>query len=460
MKTLQERATIPEERTKFSSNGAARPMPRSQQAPSRRPRRPRVLIVGAGFGGLNAARTLADTGVDVMVLDCNNYHGFWPLLYQVATAGIESEAIAYPVRAVFRSHPNIRFRMNTATGVDLDRKVVYTEALPIAYDYLILAAGSANNYFGNNDLGKNTYGLKDIDEAEHLRNRLLYSYEQAAVETDPRRRQELMTFVIIGGGPTGVELSGAISELIHIVFRKDYPQLNVSKSRVVLVEATDKILSSFPESLQKSARKELEERRVELRLNSKVQSVENGVVTFEDGSTIKAAAVVWAAGVKGSELGSTLGVETGKGGRVKVTPQLHLPGHPEVFVVGDMAYLEGYKDGQAFPMVAQVAIQQGKHAARNILAQVAGEPLRSFRYFDYGTMATIGRRSAVFDAFGIQLSGRIAWFGWLFVHIIYLIGFRNRLIVLTNWAYNYFACERAVRLITGRDLELQPIADT
>lgn len=458
MQTLQNKTTTSEERTKFSSNGAAKPAARPQPSP-RRPRRPRVLIVGAGFGGLNAARTLADTGVDVMVLDCNNYHGFWPLLYQVATAGIESEAIAYPVRGVFRNHPNIRFRMNTATGVDLSRKVVYTEALPIAYDYLILAAGSANNYFGNNELGKNTYGLKDIDEAEHLRNRLLYSYEQAAVEPDPKRRQELMTFVIVGGGPTGVELSGAISELVHIVLRKDYPQLNMSQSRVILVEATDKVLSAFPESLQRSARKELENRRVELRLNSKVQSVENGLVTFEDGSTIKAAAVVWAAGVKGSELGNTLGVETGKGGRVKVTPQLHLPGHPEVFVVGDMAYVEGYKDDQAYPMVAQVAIQQGKHAARNILAAVAGESLQPFKYFDYGSMATIGRRAAVFDAFGIRLSGRIAWFGWLFVHILYLIGFRNRLIVLTNWAYNYFARERAVRLITGRDLELQPIAD-
>ncbi|MDQ3930009.1 MAG: NAD(P)/FAD-dependent oxidoreductase [Chloroflexota bacterium] len=459
MKTLEDRPKIQGENTKFSSNGAAKTTPYTQPAPNRRARRPRVLVVGAGFGGLNAARTLEDTGVDVMVLDCNNYHGFWPLLYQVATAGIESEAIAYPVRGVFRGHNNIRFRMSTVTGVDLARKVVLTENLPIAYDYLILAAGSANNYFGNNELAKHTFGLKDIDEAEHLRNRLLYSYEQAAIEVDPKRRQELMTFVIVGGGPTGVELSGAISELIHLVFRKDYPGLDLSRSRVILVEATDKVLASFPESLQQAARRDLKERRVELRLNSKVQSVENGVVTFEDGSTIKAAAVVWAAGVRGSHLGDTLGVETGKGGRVKVTPQLHVPGHPEVFVVGDMSYLEGYKGGQAYPMVAQVAIQQGKHAARNILAQVARQPMRPFRYFDYGSMATIGRRSAVFDAFGVRLSGRVAWFGWLFVHILYLIGFRNRVIVLTNWAYNYFAAERAVRLITGKDLEMQPIGE-
>ncbi|MDQ3929153.1 MAG: NAD(P)/FAD-dependent oxidoreductase [Chloroflexota bacterium] len=460
MKTLQDKATIPAEQLDFpSSNGASESRPAKQQANSRRTRRPRVVIVGAGFGGLNAARLLANKDVDVLVLDCNNYHGFWPLLYQVATAGIESEAIAHPVRAIFRKYRNLNFRMNTVTSVDLHKKVVYTEGRPVAYDYLILAAGSANNYFGNNALARYTYGLKDIDEAEHLRNRLLYCFEQAAAETDPQRRQELMTFVIIGGGPTGVELSGAFSELIHFVFKKDYPTLDVSKARVILVEATDKVLSAFPENLQRSAKKKLMSMAVELRLNSKVQSVERGLVTFEDGSTIKAGAVVWAAGVKGSELGDTLGVEQGKGGRVKIEPELHIREHPEVFVVGDMAYLEGYKGDQAYPMVAQVAIQQGKHAARNILAHAGGREMTPFRYFDQGSMATIGRRYAVLDAFGLRLSGRLAWFGWLFIHIIYLIGFRNRLIVLTNWAYNYFSYERAVRLITGKDLEMQPIGE-
>ena len=461
MKTLKDKtATIPAEQVDFpSAKGAAQTKATKQQPNARRTRRPRVVIVGAGFGGLNAARTLGNKGVDVLVLDCNNYHGFWPLLYQVATAGIESEAIAYPVRGILRKYRNINFRMSTVTRVDLDKKVVYTEGRPVAYDYLILAAGSANNYFGNNELAKHTYGLKDIDEAEHLRNRLLYCFEQAAAETDPTRRQELMTFVIVGGGPTGAELSGAFSELIHFVLKKDYPNVDVSRARVILVEATGKVLSAFPEGLQQQAMKKLKSMGIELRLNSKVQSVEGGLVTFEDGSTLQAGAVVWAAGVKGSELGNTLGVEQGKGGRVTIEPALHLPGHEEVFAVGDMAYLEGYKGDQAYPMVAQVAIQQGKHAAANILEHAAGREMAPFHYFDQGSMATIGRRYAILDAFGVRLSGRLAWFGWLFIHIIYLIGFRNRLIVLTNWAYNYFSYERAVRLITGKDLEMQPIGE-
>lgn len=460
MTTHEDKATIPAEQVDFpNTNGSTESKRAGRQANSRRTRRPRVVIVGAGFGGLNAARALGDKGVDVLVLDCNNYHGFWPLLYQVATAGIESEAIAYPVRAILRKHRNINFRMNTVTRVDLDRKVVYTEGRPVAYDYLILAAGSANNYFGNNALARHTYGLKDIDEAEHLRNRLLYCFEQAAAETDPQKRRELMTFVVVGGGPTGAELSGAFSELINFVLKKDYPHLDVTQARVILVEATDKVLSAFPEDLQRSAMKKLMSMGIELRMNSKVQSVESGLVTFEDGSTLQAGAVVWAAGVKGSELGNTLGVEQGKGGRVKVEPALHLPGHPEVFAVGDMAYLEGYKGDQAYPMVAQVAIQQGKQAAHNILERVAGREMQPFHYFDQGSMATIGRRYAILDAFGVRLSGRLAWFGWLFIHIIYLIGFRNRLIVLTNWTYNYFSYERAVRLITGKDLEMQPIGE-
>ncbi|HEX8231621.1 MAG TPA: NAD(P)/FAD-dependent oxidoreductase [Chloroflexia bacterium] len=460
MKTLEDKANIPAEQVDFpGSNGATETKSAKQQPKSKRIRRPRVVIVGAGFGGLNAARELGNKDVDVLVLDCNNYHGFWPLLYQVATSAIESEAIAYPVRAILRKYRNMNFRMNAVTGVDLEKKVVHTEGRPVRYDYLILAAGSANNYFGNNALAQHTFGLKDIDEAEHLRNRLLFCFERAAAETDPRKRQELMTFVVVGGGPTGVELSGAFSELINFVLKKDYPHLDVTQARVILVEATDKVLSAFPDNLQRSAMKKLMSMGVELRMNSKVQSVESGLVTFEDGSTIQAGAVVWAAGVKGSELGNTLGVEQGKGGRLKIEPTLHLPGHPEVFAVGDMAYLEGYKEGQAYPMVAQVAIQQGKHAAHNILEHAAGREMTPFKYFDQGSMATIGRRYAVLDAFGVRLSGRLAWFGWLFIHIIYLIGFRNRLIVLTNWAYNYFSYERAVRLITGKDLEMQSVGE-
>jgi NADH:quinone reductase (non-electrogenic) len=413
--------------------------------------RPRVVIVGAGFGGLNAARKLAGKGVEVLVLDRNNYHGFWPLLYQVATAGIESESIAYPVRAIFRKARNLHFRMWCAQRVDLEKRVVYTDTHPVQYDYLVLAAGSANNYFGNDALAQSTYGLKDIVEAERLRNSVLLAFERASSEPDPEKRLTLMTFVIVGGGPTGVELAGAFSELIQHVLKKDYSTLDVSKARVILVEASDKILAAFPESLQKAALNKLREMGVEVRFNSPVAGVGNGTVALKDGSTIDANIVIWAAGVKAAELSDNVEAEHGRGGRIKVEPALNIPGHPEVFVIGDMAYLETYKGNQPYPQVAQVAIQQGKHVARNILASVQGKPMSTFRYFDEGSLATIGRRFALMDAFGLKLSGRIAWFGWLFIHIIYLIGFRNRLIVLTNWAWNYFSYERAVRLITGKN---------
>src|SRR5436190_10047309 len=346
----------------------------------RQTRRPMVVIVGAGFGGLNAARTLAKREVDVLVLDKNNYHGFWPLLYQVATAGREAESIAYPVRGIFRKYANVGFRMAATTGVDFDRKLLLTDAQPVPYDYLILAAGSANNYFGNKALAQETLGLKDIDEAEQVRNRVLWAFERAASEPDPVRRQKLLTFVMVGGGPTGVELSGALSDLINIVLRRDYPYLDVSETRVILVEASGHLLAAFPESLQKSAARKLKSMNVDVRLNMPVTSVEDGKVILKDGTEIEASIVVWAAGVRSAEIADALGVELARNARVKVQPTLNLAAHPEVFVIGDMAYLEGYKGGEAYPMVAQVAIQQGKRAAKNILEQVRGRPMRPFHY--------------------------------------------------------------------------------
>ncbi|MEO8286671.1 MAG: NAD(P)/FAD-dependent oxidoreductase [Chloroflexota bacterium] len=414
-------------------------------------RRPRVLIVGAGFGGINAAQALGNTDVDVLILDRNNYHGFWPLLYQVATAALEPESIAYPVRAIFRRYRNVDFQLAQVQRIDFENKCVYADSAVYGYDYLVLAAGSTNNYFGNNSLGWQTYGLKDIDEAERLRSRILYNFEQAVHERNDERRRELMTFVIIGGGPTGAELAGAVAELIRHVLRKDYPMLDVKEARVILVEASDKILMAFPESLQKDAAKKLNKMGVEIMLHSPVESVNNGCLSFKDGKQLQAGTIVWAAGVRAAELADALQVELGKGARVKVKPTLNLPEHPDVFVIGDMAYLEGYKDGQAYPMIAPVAIQQGKQVGKNILLHVAGRKMRPFRYFDKGNLATIGKSYALMDAFGLRLSGRVAWLGWLFVHIMYLVGFRNRLIVLTNWAFNYFTYERGVRLITSKE---------
>ncbi|HEX2910631.1 MAG TPA: NAD(P)/FAD-dependent oxidoreductase [Chloroflexia bacterium] len=411
---------------------------------------PRVVVIGAGFGGLSVARNLSDKDVKVLVLDRSNYHGFWPLLYQVATAGLDPESIAYPVRAIFRKFKNVDFQMADVRSIDFDNKQVLTDGDPVDYDYLVIAAGSTNNFFGNQALEENTYGLKDIEEAVELRNHVLSCFEQAVREKDPERRKALLTFVLAGGGPTGVELAGAFAELIRHVLRKDYPMLDVSEARIMLVEAAPEVLATFPEKLRRKAMQQLERLGVEVHTKMPVKTLKDNVLYFADGSQLAAETVVWSAGVRAAQLADQLGVAQARGARVKVESTLQLPGRPEVFVIGDMAYLEGYKKGQAYPMVAPVAIQMGKQASKNILAQVQRKPVQKFKYFDKGSMATIGRRSAVFDAFGVRLTGGLAWLTWLFVHLMYLVGFRNRVIVFLNWAYNYFTYDRAARLITGR----------
>lgn len=413
----------------------------------------KVVIVGAGFGGTNAAASLADSNLDVLVVDRNNYHGFWPLLYQVATAGLEPQSVAYPVRGLLRKYKNVNFQLGEVQKIDLENKKVVTNDASLDYDYLVLAAGSANSYFGNKALARETLGLKDLDDASKLRNRLLESFELAVKEPDETRRAKLMTFVVIGGGPTGVELSGAFSELIRHVLRKDYPTLDVSKARVVLLEAMPKILSTFPDSLQKKAVRTLQKMGVEVRLGVPVDTVEDGQIRLKDGSTIEANTIVWAAGVRSAEVADSLGLKLSRQARVPVLPTLQLENRPEVFVIGDMAYLEGYKDKTAYPMVAPVAIQMGRLVGKNIETLEQGRPLKPFKYFDKGSMATIGRRNAIFDAFGVRMSGYLAWLSWLFVHLMSLVGFRNRLVVLLNWAYNYFTYDRGARLITGKKQE-------
>ncbi|MGQ9927566.1 MAG: NAD(P)/FAD-dependent oxidoreductase [Chloroflexaceae bacterium] len=415
--------------------------------------RPRVIIVGAGFGGLTAARVLGDKDVDVLVIDRNNYHGFWPLLYQVATAGLEPESVAYPVRAIVRRYSNVSFMMASVLGVDFEQQVVITPTANLPYDYLILAAGSANNYFGNEALAAHTYSLKDLDDAERLRNAVLANFEYAVSEADRARRRKLKTLVVVGGGPTGVELAGAFVELINHVLVHDYPMLDISEARVVLVEAGGTVLSTFPETLQREAIRRLEAMGVEVRLHAPVASVQHGTVTFADGTQIEAGVVVWAAGVRAASLADRLGLKQARGGRVPVEPTLNLPGRAEVFVIGDMAYLEPPprrgRPRVPYPMVAPVAIQMAGRAAYNILARIRRKPMKPFRYFNKGNMATIGRRVAVLDASGIRLSGYLAWVGWLVVHLMSLVGFRNRVVVFLNWAYSYFTYDRGLRLITG-----------
>jgi NADH dehydrogenase len=412
--------------------------------------RPRVVIVGGGFGGLSAAHTLGKKGVDVLLIDRNNYHGFWPFLYQVASAQLETEEIAYPIRAVLRRYKNVEFQMADVRGVDFANRRVLTDGDPVPYDYLILAAGSETNYFGNDEMQKHAYGLKTVEEADRLRNHILAVIEAAAREKDPERRAALLTFVIVGAGPTGCELSGALATLIQRPLTKDFPTLDLKQARVLLVQGAPTVLPPFHEKLRTYAHQRLEKLGVEIKLGQVVEKVDNGVVHFSDGSQLGATTVVWAAGVRAADLVGTLGVETASLGRVKVTPTLNLADRPEVFAIGDVMHLDGYDgaNGGPYPMLAQVAIQGGKQAAKNVLALAGGAQPKPFKYFDKGTMAIIGNRAAIVEAFGTRMHGTIAWFSWLFLHILYLIGFRNRILVLIDWGSAFMRSNQGVRIIT------------
>jgi NADH:quinone reductase (non-electrogenic) len=408
--------------------------------------RPIVVIVGAGFGGLRAARALRKTPVDVVLLDRHNYHLFQPLLYQVATAGLEPEQIARPVRAILRGQENFEFRMVEVTGLDLAAHEVATANGPVRYDYLVLAVGGETNYFGLESIVRHGFGLKGIVEAVAIRNHVLRCFEGATLEPDAERRRALLTFVVVGGGPTGVEMAGALSELIRLVLVKDYPRLNIKDVRVLLLEATDRLLAPMPERLREAAAERLWRKHVEVRFGAAVEEYDGSSVRLKGGEVIPARTLIWAAGAKAVSLTARLGLPTARQGRVAVTPTLQVPDHPEVFVIGDAAYLE--TDGTPLPMMAPVALQMAETAAHNIARQLKGEPPAAFRYRDPGQLATIGRNAAVAYIRGIAFKGFPAWVVWLIVHIIQLIGFRNKLFVLMNWAWDYFFYERAARLIT------------
>src|SRR5262245_32415095 len=414
--------------------------------------RPRVVVVGAGFGGLSVARELRNAPVDVLVLDRNNYHGFWPLLYQVATGILETQEIAYPVRSLLRKQRNVDFRMAEVQGVDLDAKRVKTDDESFTYDYLVLAGGSTTNFFGNDNLADHAYGLKSVDDADRLRNHILSAVEAAARATDPVIRDALLTFVIVGGGPTGVELAGQLTLLLRRTLQREFPSLDLTRARVLLVNAGDDVLESFPDRLRAYGARRLEKLGVELRLGQVVTSVEHGLVRFGDGTELGATTVVWAAGVRAGDLAGTLGIPLGRAGRVEVTPELHVPDRADVFVVGDMASLDGYGDGGPYPMVAQVAMQQGRRAAKNIVARETGRAPAPFRYFDKGQMAIIGRRAAVVDGFGLKMRGALAWLTWLGLHILYLRGFRNRVIVALDWLAAFVSPTRSAGVITRHDV--------
>jgi NADH:ubiquinone reductase (H+-translocating) len=411
----------------------------------------RVVIIGMGFGGIRAARVLAGKGFDVVLVDRNNYHLFQPLLYQVATAALEQESIAYSVRAMARSWPGTRFQLAEVAGIDCAAREIQTDTGVIRYDYLVIGAGSVTNFFGLESVERHAFDLKELSDAEILRNHILTAFERAVNEPDPARKRALMTFVIVGGGPTGVEFAGALIELVHFVLAKDYPELSTDAARVVLVEATDKLLASMPETQRSYTLKKLRTMGVEILLNARVVDAEQERVILHDGAIIPAHTLFWSAGVKAAPLAAALDATFKGGGRIAVEPDLTLSGHADLYVIGDMAYLE--QDGAALPMTAPVAMQMGAYAGRAILAKERGAALPPFRYHDKGTMATIGRSAAVASAFGMNFRGYLAWLVWLLLHIYYLIGFRNRIVVMLNWVWYYWFHERQVRLITRREVE-------
>jgi NADH dehydrogenase len=411
--------------------------------------RPHVLIVGGGFGGLTAAKSLAGAPVRVTLIDRTNHHTFQPLLYQVAMAGLSPAEIAQPIRSILRTEPNVTVLMADASRIDLGaRRVRLADGATLDWDFLILACGVETSYFGHDEWAPAAPGLKSIEDAIDIRQRVLLAFELAEREENAARREELLSFVVIGGGPTGVELAGALAELSKFVLDRDFRNIDPSAAKVRLLEAGPRILPSFPEDLAESAVSQLHELGVEVQTGALVTSIEPGYARMAGGKTLPASVVLWAAGVRANGLTQSLGAPLDKSGRVIVGSDLSVPGHPRAFVIGDAARLDG-KDGKPLPGVSPVAMQQARTVAKSIRRALLGKDTLTFEYFDKGSMATIGRRRAIAMVERMRLSGFLAWMAWLLVHIWYLIGFKNRLIVMFIWAWSYFTYRRGSRLITG-----------
>ena len=408
--------------------------------------KPNVVIVGGGFGGLDAARGLRDAPVQITLIDRNNHHLFQPLLYQVATAGLSPADIAAPIRSILHRQRNVEVLMAEVSGVDTKRQRVCLPDRDIPYDYLILATGAQDSYFGHPEWEEHATGLKSIAEATTIRRKVLSAFEAAEVENDPAQKNALLTFVLVGAGPTGVEMAGAIAELAHKALAADFRHIDPNSARILLIEAGPRILATFAETLSQQAQKQLETMGVEVRTNTRVEQIDaQGVVAA--GARIPSKTVIWSAGVAASPAGQWVGAETDRAGRIKVNPDLTVPGLPNVFAIGDTMTLQ--QNGKPLPGVAQVAMQQGRYVAQRIRSRIEKklEPL-PFHYVDKGNMATVGRSFAIVDSHGLHLSGFLAWIAWLTIHIFYLIGFRNRILVLIQWAWAYITYQRGARLIT------------
>jgi NADH dehydrogenase len=425
--------------------------------------RPRVVVVGGGFAGLNVVRGLRDVAVDVTLIDRRNFHLFQPLLYQVATGALNPGDIGQPLRQILRRQRNATVLLGNVVAIHADaQEVGLSDGARIPYDMLVVSSGVTHSYFGHDDWAARAPGLKTIEDALEIRRRILVAFEAAEREADDAARQEWMRFVIVGGGPTGVELAGAIADIANRTLRRDFRRIDPTRAEILLLEGLDRILPTYPEDLSSSARRQLEGLGATVRTGTMVTDIDETTVTVlcgESTERLGARTVLWAAGVRASRFGSALaasvGAETDKAGRVIVQPDLTLPGRPEIFVVGDLAVVRG--EGTApLPGVAQVAIQSGKYVARHLENRLWGERTKLFEYRDPGNMATIGRSAAVADLGRIHLSGFLAWSAWLFVHILYLVGFENRVLVVTQWAWNFFTGERGTRLITGPQARLVP----
>lgn len=427
--------------------------------------KPTVVIVGAGFGGLFAARHLAGKAVDVVLVDRNNFHTFTPLLYQVATCVLDPSEVAFPIRSIFRKSGNVRFLLGDVTAIKSDERCIVvssgSEIREETYDYLILAAGSTTTYFNGDDVRRLTFELKSLTDAVLLRNHILKQFERAAWESDPDRREALTTLAVVGGGPTGVETAGALYELYNHVLAREYGSSDMLNARVVLIEQQPHIMGAFPSRLRKAALAQLESMGVEVLLNSTIARLTPDQLQLTDGRSIPTKTVVWAAGVNASQVAEMLPVQLTNRRTVPVEPTMEVIGQRRIYAVGDMAYLED-PAGEPYPMFIPVAKQQGILAARNLLRHVKGIPQRPFRYRDRGLMATIGRRRAIAWIFNqLPLSGYIAWLAWLVLHLVTLMGFRNQLNVLINWIWNYFTYDRSVRIIleNGLDAKRSAVSD-
>ncbi|MDH5824619.1 NAD(P)/FAD-dependent oxidoreductase [Luteimonas sp. RD2P54] len=417
--------------------------------PSSPARLPHVVVVGGGFAGLWTVRGLARAAVRITLVDRGNHHLFQPLLYQVATAGLSAPDIAAPLRHILRDQGNVEVRMAAVRAIDpAHRRVLLDDGAELVYDQLVLAAGATHAYFGNDHWAEHAPGLKTLDDALQLRRRLLLAFERAEAEPDPERRAAWLSFAIVGGGPTGVELAGTLAEIARHTLKREFRNIDPAAARVRLVEAGPRVLAGFPESLSEQARRQLQRLGVEVSTGQPVTAIDAAGYRLGD-TFVPARTVVWAAGVAASPLAATLGVPLDRAGRVPVQPDLQVPGHPEIFVAGDLAALR--QDGKPVPGIAPAAKQMGRHVAQAIRARLAGTAVAPFRYRDYGNLATIGRMAAVVHLGRLKLSGVLAWWFWLLAHVFFLIGFRNRLVVLLNWTWAYWTYQRAARIILGRD---------